>query len=99
MARLTAPFLVKRFRYLPDEGPKSVFYGFFIHARHLVSWPRIAFAASFCGALLALLYGAAVEQLWTAAALIGGVLVFAEGAGRYASYLLDGVVGDYLGAT
>lgn len=99
MARLTAPYLVKRFRYLPDEGPKSMFYGLFIHARHLVSWPRVAFGATFCGALLALLYGAAVKQLWTAAALVGGVLVFAEGAGRYARYLLGGVVGDYLGAT
>ena len=75
-----------------------MFYGFFIHARHLVSWPRVAFGATFCGALLALLYGAAVKQLWTAAALVGGVLVFAEGAGRYARYLLGGVVGDYLGA-
>jgi nicotinate-nucleotide--dimethylbenzimidazole phosphoribosyltransferase len=94
LARLTAPLLIKTRDYVDEQGPKYKFYSFFVEAKHLVTWYRAFFAifTSFCVAALA--YG-----ILSAIGLIISVIVAVFFSGRYAEYLLGGVMGDYLGAT
>ena len=94
LARLTAPLLIKTRDYVDEMGPKYRFYSFFVQAKHLVTWHRVAFATFTSFALTYLIYG--VNQ---AIVLLGAVIVVAHISGRYAEYLLAGVMGDYLGAT
>ena len=95
LARFTAPYLIHTRDYIDDEqGPKSSFYAFMVNAKHLVSQSRVIFAFCYCSLIGSLLYGPA-----TAAILIVSVWIFSNSAGQYAQHVLDGVMGDYLGAT
>jgi nicotinate-nucleotide--dimethylbenzimidazole phosphoribosyltransferase len=94
LARLTSPLLIKTRDYVDEMGPKYRFYSFFVQAKHLVTWHRVAFAMSTSFALAYVTYG--VTQ---AIVLLAAVIVSAHFSGRYAEYLLAGVMGDYLGAT
>jgi len=94
LARLTAPLLIKTRDYVDEQGPKYKFYSFFVEAKHLVTWHRVTFAMLTSYYVAALAYGAK-----RALGLILAVFVAAHFSGRYAEYLLAGVMGDYLGAT
>ena len=93
-ARLTAPLLIKTRDYVDESGPKYRFYSFFVEAKHLVTWHRVAFATSTSFILAHVIYGAQIAVI-----LLLAVLLSAHVSGRYAEYLLAGVMGDYLGAT
>jgi hypothetical protein len=94
LSRLTAPMLIKTRDYVDEQGPKYKFYSFFVEAKHLVTWGRVCFAVATSFAVACLAYGAE-----TASVLIGCVVLAVLVSGRYAEYLLGGVMGDYLGAT
>ena len=94
LSRLTAPMLVKTRDYVDEAGPKYKFYSFFVEAKHLVTWHRVIFATATSFAVAVLAYG-----VTNALILIGGVISAVAFSGRYAEYLLGGVMGDYLGAT
>ncbi len=79
---------------MDEQGPKYKFYSFFVEAKHLVTWGRVCFALATSFAVACLAYGAA-----KASVLIGCVVLAVIVSGRYAEYLLGGVMGDYLGAT
>ena len=93
-ARCTAPYLIRTNDYVDETGPKYKFYSFMVQAKLLVSWSRVGFAILFTLAVLSLLYGhiMAVE-------IVCLVLISGHFAGKYATHLLGGVMGDYLGAT
>jgi nicotinate-nucleotide--dimethylbenzimidazole phosphoribosyltransferase len=93
-ARLTSPYLIRTNDYADEGGPKFAFYSFMLQAKYLVTWWRVAFAALTCVAL-----GSAVVGLAQTLTLLLGMWLLAHFAGRYANYLLGGVMGDYLGAT
>jgi len=59
-----------------------------------VSWYRVAFATFSSYVIVSYLYGSVV-----ATTLMAAVLVAAHLAGGYGTYLLGGVMGDFLGAT
>lgn len=94
LARLTSPILIRTHDYVDESGPKSRFYGFFVEARRLVTWHRVIFALASSFALANAFYG--VEMAFM---LIACVIFAAFFSGRYAEYLLGGVMGDYLGGT
>ncbi|KAI2509963.1 phosphoribosyltransferase [Fragilaria crotonensis] len=93
-ARLTSPYLIRTNDYTDEGGPKFAFYGFMLQAKYLVTWWRVAFAALTCISL-----GFALVGLSQTLTLLLGMGFVAHIAGRYANYLLGGVMGDYLGAT
>jgi len=94
IARCTAPYLIRTRDYVDEMGPKSKYYSFMVQAKFLVSWQRVVFAL-LTGFVLALsMYG-----LELAIFLLVAMLVFAHGSGSYETYMLGGVMGDYLGAT
>lgn len=94
LSRLTAPLLIKTRDYVDEEGPKYKFYSFFVEAKHLVTWYRVLFAVSTSFSVASLAYGTEKASI-----LVGCVFTVALLSGRYAEYLLGGVMGDYLGAT
>jgi nicotinate-nucleotide--dimethylbenzimidazole phosphoribosyltransferase len=94
LSRLTSPLLVKTRDYVDEAGPKYKFYSFFVEAKHLVTWHRVVFATTTSFAVASLAYGAT-----NALVLISCVFSAVVFSGRYAEYLLGGVMGDYLGAT
>lgn len=93
-ARLTSPYLIRTNDYADEGGPKFAFYGFMLQAKYLVTWWRVLFAVVTCLSL-----GFAVVGLSQTLTLMVGMWFVAHFAGRYANYLLGGVMGDYLGAT
>ena len=93
-ARLTSPYLIRTNDYTDEGGPKFAFYGFMLQAKYLVTWWRVAFAT-----LTSVLLGFAVVGYSQTLILVLGMWFVAHFAGRYANYLLGGVMGDYLGAT
>ena len=93
-ARLTSPYLIRTNDYADEGGPKFAFYSFMLQAKYLVTWWRVAFAVATC-----LLLGFVVVGLSQTLTLMFGMWFVAHFAGRYANYLLGGVMGDYLGAT
>lgn len=94
LALLTSPILIRRHDYVDEHGPKSRFYGFFVEARLLVTWHHVIIYFVSSVALVIAAYGRE-----TAAVLVACVMYAAFLSGRYADYPLDGVMGDYLGAT
>ena len=99
LARWTAPYLVFSRDYVEENGPKSAFYGAMVRAKRLVTLGRVAFASASCGIVGAALYGLGEENVLWGLLVAGIVWLLAHCSGRYAQYLLGGVVGDYLGAT
>jgi nicotinate-nucleotide--dimethylbenzimidazole phosphoribosyltransferase len=93
-ARLTSPYLIRTNDYADEGGPKYAFYSFMLQAKYLVTWWRVGFAAFTCVAL-----GTVVIGWPMTVALLIGTLLTAHFSGRYADYLLGGVMGDYMGAT
>ena len=79
LSRLVAPILVRTRDYVDEQGPKYRFYSFFLHAKYLVTWPRVLFATvtSFLVAYVA--YG-----FVKAVCLVSAVMVMAFFSGRYA---------------
>ena len=79
LSRLVAPILVRTRDYVDEQGPKYRFYSFFLHAKYLVTWPRVLFATvtSFLVAYVA--YG-----FVKAVCLVSAVMVLAFFTGRYA---------------
>ena len=65
-----------------------------VEAKHLVTWHRVGFAIGTSLFVSSVAYG-----LKTAIVLVTCVLIAVFFSGRYARYLLGGVMGDYLGAT
>ena len=63
-------------------------------SKYLVTWWRVAFAT-----LTSISIGFAVVGFSQTLILVLGMWFVAHCAGRYANYLLGGVMGDYLGAT
>ena len=63
-----------------------------VEAKHIMTWPRVCFAAVYGFAVCSALYGPAF-----AAALLSAVLASSHTAGSKGDYLLGGVMGDYLG--
>ena len=94
MSRLTAPLLIKTRDYVDEQGPKYKFYSFFVEAKHLVTWHRAFFALIYSFVIASFAYGSEIGALLVVCVLI--IVIF---SGRYAEYLLGGVMGDYLGAT
>ena len=94
LSRLSAPYLIRTFNYVAEVGPKSPFYIFMVEAKHLVSWPRVFFAASYGFGVASIFYGPTF-----ALSLMVAVLALAHIAGRKGDYLLGGVMGDFLGGT
>ncbi len=94
LSRLTAPLLIKTRNYVDEQGPKYKFYSFFVEAKHLVTWHRVILAMSTSFIVASLGYG--TENAFI---LISCVIIAVIFSGRYAEYLLGGVMGDYLGAT
>jgi nicotinate-nucleotide--dimethylbenzimidazole phosphoribosyltransferase len=94
MSRLTAPYLIRTNDYVDEGGPKYAFYQFMLHAKYLVTWWRVGFAVLTC-----LILGYIVVGLVPTILLLFAMWIVAHVAGRYAVYLLGGVMGDYLGAT
>jgi cobalamin synthase len=94
LSRLSAPYLIRTRDYVAEVGPKSPFYHFMVEAKHIVTWPRVSFAAAWGYAVSSALYGPAF-----AAALLSAVLVASRAAGNRGDYLLGGVMGDFLGCT
>ena len=94
LARLTAPLLIKTKPYVDEQGPKYRFYSFFVEAKHLVTWGRVLFAIMTSLSVASLAYGMEKGMI-----LVSSVFVASFFSGRYAEYLLGGVMGDYLGAT
>ena len=94
LSRLSAPYLIRTRDYVAEVGPKSPFYLFMVEAKHIVTWPRVCFAAAYAFAVCSALYGPAF-----AAALLSAVLASSHAAGSRGDYLLGGVMGDYLGCT
>jgi adenosylcobinamide-GDP ribazoletransferase len=94
LARLTSPMLIKSNDYIDEHGPKQKYYSFMIEAKHLVSWPRVIFALITSYIVAYSAYGNR-----SAVILIAAVIIIVILAGKYANYLLGGVMGDYLGAT
>ena len=94
LARLTSPLLIKTNDYVDEQGPKYKFYSFMVEAKHLVSWERASFAILTSSVVSYYAYGAKAAMI-----LITSVLFAVYISGRYADYLLGGVMGDYLGAT
>ena len=93
-ARCSAPYLLRTREYVEEMGPKYKFYSFMVQAKHLVSWERVGFALLTGFGLAVIFYGVAL-----AAVLLMAVLLFSHCSGSYGTYLLGGVMGDYLGAT
>ena len=93
-ARLTSPYLIRTNDYTDEGGPKFAFYGFMLQAKYLVTWWRVAFAL-----LTSIVLGYAAVGFQQTVILVLGMWFMAHCAGRYANYLLGGVMGDYLGAT
>lgn len=94
LSRLSAPYLIRTRDYVAEVGPKSPFYLFMVEAKHIVSWPRVLFAAIYCFIISSMLYGQVFAMV-----LILAVLVMAHLAGNKGDYLLGGVMGDFLGGT
>jgi len=94
LSRLSAPYLIRTRDYVAEVGPKSPFYLFMVEAKHIVTWPRVCFAAAYGFAVSSALYGPTI-----AAALLSVVLVASHAAGNKGDYLLGGVMGDFLGCT
>ena len=80
--------------YVDEQGPKFKFYSFMVEAKHLVTWHRVAFAIGTSLIVSSVAYG-----LKMAIILVTCVVIAVIVSGRYARYLLGGVMGDYLGAT
>jgi len=94
LSRLSAPYLIRTRDYVAEVGPKSPFYIFMVEAKHLVTWPRVAFASAYSFGVTSMFYGPVF-----ALTLIMAVLILAHIAGRKGDYLLGGVMGDFLGGT
>jgi nicotinate-nucleotide--dimethylbenzimidazole phosphoribosyltransferase len=94
LSRLTAPWLIRRHDYVEEVGPKSPYYNFMMQAKHLVSWPRVAFATLSCAAVSWVAYGSTATLI-----LLTSVLVATHISGAWGDYYLGGVMGDFLGAT
>lgn len=94
LARCTAPFLIRTRDYIDEFGPKYKFYSFMVQAKHLVSWERVGFALLTGFTTAACLYGVVEATI-----LMISMLVLSYFSGRYGTYLLGGIMGDYLGAT
>lgn len=86
--------MIKTRDYVDEQGPKYMFYSFFVEAKHLVTWNRVCFATVTSFLVASLAYGTV-----KAAILSFGIFIVSLFSGRYAEYLLGGVMGDYLGAT
>lgn len=95
-SRWTPCYLVRMHPYIDDsEGPKTQYYSFMQQAKYLHTFPRLVLAT-----LYTLLVGYWVLKSWAAAVCLLLVTLFVSiHAGRYAQYLLGGVMGDFLGAT
>ena len=65
-----------------------------VQAKYLVTKERLFIGLLTGFGLTSIFYGTLVATL-----LLASILVLAHFAGRYGSYLLGGVMGDYLGAT
>lgn len=83
LARLTAPLLIRTNDYVDEQGPKYMFYSFFVEAKHLVTWYRVLFAIFSSFLVGSLAYG--TEK---AAILVFCVFISSFFSGRYAEYLL-----------
>jgi len=94
VARLVAPFAIANNNYVDETGPKYQYYSFMVSARSLVSWHRVSFATMTCVLVASIIIGTPASCGLTAVSLLVSHI-----AGRYASYLLGGVMGDFLGAT
>jgi nicotinate-nucleotide--dimethylbenzimidazole phosphoribosyltransferase len=94
MSRLTAPYLIRTNDYVDEGGPKYAFYQFMLHAKYLVTWWRVGFAILTC-----FIVGYLVVGVCSTILLLLAMWIVAHLSGRYAVYLLGGVMGDYLGAT
>eukprot|EP00804_Cyclotella_cryptica_P029254 CCRYP_011679-RC/>CCRYP_011679-RC protein AED:0.03 eAED:0.03 QI:164/0.83/0.85/1/0.16/0/7/2937/696 len=94
LSRLVAPMMVRTRDYVDEQGPKYRFYSFFLQAKYLVTWSRVVFATMTSLIVASIAYGVVKGAI-----LISAVMVMAFFSGRYADYLLGGVMGDYLGAT
>ncbi len=68
---------------MDEQGPKYRFYSFFLHAKYLVSWSRVAFATVSSFVVAYTLYGAAMATY-----LIVAVMAMAFFSGRYAGEYL-----------
>lgn len=94
LARCSSPYMIHCFAYVDEAGPKNQFYSFMVQARQLVTWYRVGAATLFSYFVTAYLYDVITSMI-----LLVAVLLMAHVAGGYATYLLGGVMGDYLGAT
>ena len=93
-ARLTSPLLLRAHNYVEEVGPKSPYYSFMVQAKHLVSAPRVTFAIMSCCIVAWLAYGPLPTLL-----LLVVVGIASRVSGHWGEYYLDGVMGDFLGAT
>ena len=96
-ARWTACFLIRTNDYVDDsQGPKTAYYSFMCQAKHLVTWPRVAIATLYTVSIGMWCFDGSWMQ---ALQLLLVVAILSMAAGWYATDLLGGVMGDYLGAT
>ena len=79
LARLVAPMMVRTRDYVDEQGPKYRFYSFFLHAKYLVTWPRVIFATITSFLVAAAMYGPIMASY-----LISAVMLMAFFSGQYA---------------
>ena len=75
--------LVRTRDYVDEQGPKYRFYSFFLHAKYLVTWPRVIFGVATSFFVTSIAYGT-VKALY----LVFAVIVMAFFSGRYAGELI-----------
>lgn len=71
--------LVRTRDYVDEQGPKYRFYSFFLHAKHLVTWPRVMFATASSYLVAYIAYDTVM-----AVTLVFAVVLMAFFSGRYA---------------
>jgi nicotinate-nucleotide--dimethylbenzimidazole phosphoribosyltransferase len=95
LARCGPTYMIHAFPYVDEGGPKNKFYSFMVQARQLVTTSRVFIAVLYCFGVAMYLY----DSVTGIVLLLAVVFAFGHGAGRYSTYMIGGVMGDFLGAT